>query len=340
VKEPRTPRAPTAYRLDDPSVEPDEVILDALEPEEADAHRALETIVHPARRGIRWGAVATATGAALISLGIGLAIDALIRDLFARADWLGVFGLALLALFLLAILVLVSREVFGLFRLKRLARIRLGADSAVATNDRQGAEATARALVGLYSGRPETARGRRQLAGHLAEIMDGADLLALAERDLVAPLDAEARQLISSAARRVSVVTAVSPRAFVDVLYVLWECLRLIRRVSALYGGRPGTLGLLRLTRAVLGHLAVTGTLAVGDTILQQILGHGVAGRISARLGEGVVNGLMTARIGLSAMDVCRPLPFIRNERPRLKDLTGGLLALGGTDADKGASRG
>jgi putative membrane protein len=166
----------------------------------------------------------------------------------------------------------------------------------------------------------------------LSEIKDGRDLLKLAERDLVAPLDQRARTLISGAARRVSVVTAVSPHAFFDVAYVLWEALRLIRRLAALYGGRPGTLGLFRLTKAVLGHLAVTGSIAVGDTILQQIVGHGVAGRISTKLGEGVVNGLMTARIGLSAMDICRPLPFLARERPRLKDLAGNLVTFGEAD--------
>ena len=157
--------------------------------------------------------------------------------------------------------------------------------------------------------------------------MDGRDLLMLAERDLIAPLDARAKALASAAARRVSVVTAVSPRAFFDVAFVLWESVRLIRRIAAIYGGRPGTLGLFRLLKAVVSHLAVTGSIAVGDTLLQQFVGHGLAGRLSAKLGEGVVNGLMTARIGLSAMDVCRPLPFLTEERPRLKDLAGDLVS-------------
>ena len=39
------------------------------------------------------------------------------------------------------------------------------------------------------------------------------------------PLDAEARRLVLAAAKRVSVVTAVSPRAAIDMLFVLINAL-------------------------------------------------------------------------------------------------------------------
>jgi len=272
-------------------------------------------------------------------LAVGVALDSLLRDLFARADWLGWLGLALIALFVLAVLALVGRELAGLFRLKHIARLRLESDDAALRNDRDAAVASVRALLALYSNRADTAKARRLVGAHLGEIIDGRDLLVLAERDLLAPLDARAKALASAAARRVSVVTAVSPRAFVDVLFVLWEAVRLIRRLAEVYGGRPGALGLFRLLKAVISHLAVTGSIAVGDTILQQFVGHGLAGRLSAKLGEGVVNGLMTARIGLSAMDVCRPLPFLAEERPRLKDLAGDLVTFREREADTELTR-
>ena len=40
---------------------------------------------------------------------------------------------------------------------------------------------------------------------------------------------------------------------------------RLLPAVAEIYGGRSGTLGSWRLTRAVLTHLVATGAVAVGD---------------------------------------------------------------------------
>ena len=102
-----------------------------------------------------------------------------------------------------------------------------------------------------------------------------------------------------------------------------------------LYGGRPGCIGLVRLMRAVVAQLAVTGTIAVGETVIQQVVGQGLAARLSARLGEGVVNGMLTARIGLSAMDVSRPLPFLAGKRPKLTDLTADIVSWNRARAEK-----
>jgi putative membrane protein len=54
---------------------------------------------------------------------------------------------------------------------------------------------------------------------------------------------------------------------------------------------------------------------------IQQILGHGIAAKLSARLGEGMLNGLLTARLGLAAIEVIRPLPFIGLSRRTLRAL-------------------
>ena len=135
------------------------------------------------------------------------------------------------------------------------------------------------------------------------------------------PLDQAARREIAAAAKRVSLVTALSPRAVLDVLFVAAQAVRLVRRIAEIYGGRPGFLGFIRLARSVGTHLAITGGVAVGDSLVQQVVGHGIAARLSARLGEGVLNGMLTARVGLSAMAVCRPMPFAAEKPPSVSDV-------------------
>ena len=84
--------------------------------------------------------------------------------------------------------------------------------------------------------------------------------------------------------------------------------------------------GLLRLMRHVIAHLALTGGMAAGDGLIEQVVGHGVAAKLSTRLGEGVLNGLLTARLGIAAIEVARPLPFAVLPRPAVGELAAGLL--------------
>ena len=115
-------------------------------------------------------------------------------------------------------------------------------------------------------------------------------------------------------------MTAISPRAVLDVIFVAAQIVRLVRRIAEIYGGRPGLLGLIKLARSIGAHIAITGGMAVGDSLLQQLVGHGIASKISARLGEGVLNGLLTARVGISALAVCRPAPFAVTKPPGVSE--------------------
>lgn len=337
-------RRPAAFRLDDPGVivsasPTDTAPLSSpksvrVQPE-ADVFAAPVPVdaLPPARKGFRWGALFWSALAGLVSLATGLAVTRMIEDLFARSEALGIVGAALAGLAAFALLIVVGRELFALFRLAAIEKLHARATAVLASDDRNEARAIVSDLLKLAQENPKLARGRAALTAHVDDIIDGADLIRLAERELMAPLDDEARRLISQAAQRVSVVTAVSPRAAVDMIFVLISTLRLIRQIARLYGGRPGWLGLVRLFRQAVTHLAVTGTVAIGDSLISQVLGHGLAARLSSKLGEGVLNGFLTARLGLAAVDVIRPLPFATLPRPVLTDLVKDLTR--GTEADK-----
>ncbi|KFB10145.1 YcjF family protein [Nitratireductor basaltis] len=306
-REARKPQAVTANIVITPE---DEDRFDGLEPREQPA-----PAVSPRKR-LRLGAVLLWALGLLVSLGIGLWIDGLVRDLFARSDWLGWGALGLAVTAGLAFLGLIAREVAGLWRINSVERLRQRARKAHETADPKDARHITKELVQLYADMPQTASGRQRLSELEDDVIDGDQMLDLAEKALMAPLDAQAQKLILDAAKRVSVVTAVSPRAIMDVAYVLFEAARLIRRLSELYAGRPGFFGFMHLIRSVVAHLAVTGSMAMGESLMQQVVGHGIAARLSTRLGEGMINGMMTARIGLAAMAAVRPLPFHALKRP------------------------
>lgn len=298
---------------------PVEVTPDADDPFLAQGVEHSATVT-PARRRFSLGGIAWAALGVLLSLAVGIWIDDLVRSLFERSTSLGYAALAVAAVFLAALGAIVIREILGIWRIDSVQALK--ADAAAAARERKPgpARAVVARLTALFANRPETTRGRAALAATENDIIDGPHLIALCETELMAPLDVAARNMVLDSAKRVSLVTAVSPRAVVDLAFVLFESVRLIRRVATLYGGRPGAIGMIRLTKDVLSHLAVTGTIAVGDGLVQQVLGHGIASRLSARLGEGVINGLMTARIGIAAMDYCRPLPFVARRRPGIAD--------------------
>lgn len=282
------------------------------------------------KRGIGWLSIFLSALGLLGSLAIGLAIDQLIRDLFSRHEWLGWLGAALTVIVILAALAIIVRESFALKRLRTIAALRETAREAYEKNDKKPAEDLERTLTSLYENRVDMAAGRAAISAHKDDIIDGRGRIALIERELLSHLDQKANKLIINSAKRVAIVTAVSPRALIDIIYVLAENLRLIRALSELYGGKPGTLGFIRLTRKVLGHLALTGVISVGDGLVQQVIGSGIAARLSARFGEGVVNGLLTARIGLAAHDLCRPVPFLATKRPSIAVYMNALIGLNG----------
>ncbi|MFD0860042.1 YcjF family protein [Roseovarius aquimarinus] len=261
-----------------------------------------------------WGLVA-----ALLGVAISLAAWDFATGLVARVPVLGYGVTALIAALLVVLVLIAIREMAAFARLGRIDALHRRADAALAANDLGAARKLTGDLVQLYMGREDTRWGRQRLAERQGDQFDAGALLALAETELLTPLDAAALRQIEGAARQVAAVTALVPLALADVVTALTANIRMIRRIAEIYGGRSGTLGSLRLTRAVMTHLVATGAVAVGDDVISSVAGGSLLGKVSRRFGEGVVNGALTARVGVAAMEVCRPLPFSPGKRPKVR---------------------
>ena len=265
------------------------------------------------RKGSGFGRFAAWVFGSLFSFVLSVAAWNFVTGLFAANTVLGWIGFVLLVAALAVAAVLVVQELAAFARLARLEHIRQAAFQAV---DLKAARGVVAQVTGLYAGRGEVAWGLARLAERQDEVMDADALLALAEVEVLGPLDLAAKAAVEGAARQVATITALVPLALADVATALVSNLRMIRRIAEIYGGRSGALGSWRLLRRVFLSLVATGAVALTDDLLGSVAGGGILSKLSRRFGEGVVNGALTARVGLAAMDVCRPLPFKALARP------------------------
>ncbi len=319
------PRGPRVFDTSDPDVvvttvdaeptEPAAPAPDTVEPgltRRASAGTLMET-------GFRWGLllVSALAGAAFFAASLWFARFVSIG--FERDDWIGIVIRALLTVAAVAALVLMLREIVGWLRLSRLGRLRRLVGDAIAKKDLPAERKAADRIIALYRGRPELAWSLARVKSHRADVHDPAALLTLVERDLVAGLDTTARRQITGSAKRIATVTALAPMAWISLVYVVFENIRMMRRIAAIYGGRPGVAGALRLARSVIGHLIAAGGVALTDDLLGQFIGQDMLRRLSRRLGEGAFNGALTARIGVATIAEVRPLPFLEAEPVRAR---------------------
>ncbi|CUX83482.1 MAG: putative membrane protein [Roseibaca calidilacus] len=314
-------RGPTLFELEDSATETPATA--AQPPEDGPpTGAAMRATLSLGRRRMTWlGRLGW--GAALALLGMALSIAAwdFVTGLIARNPSLGWVAGGLLALVGVACLGVALREWMGFRRLARLDDLRQQADRARNDGNRNTALRLMARLSALYANRPEMRWHRDRLAELAPDQPDAEGLLHLSETTLLVPLDQAARAEVEAAARQVALLTAMLPMALVDVVAALAINLRMIRRIAEIYGGRAGALGSIRLLRGVVAHLLATGAVAVGEDMLGSVASGGVVSKLSRRFGEGLVNGALTARLGIAAMSICRPLPFVAAQKPRTSNI-------------------
>lgn len=295
-------------------------------PEDPPSGAAMVRMAELAARPRRGGGWFWPLAGSLLSLVVSVAAYDYLTGLIAEYPAIGWLALALTLMLAAVVLGQVVREVWAIRKLARIDRFRAAALAATALTDASAARRVSEDLDAFYAGRPEMKWSRELLAEQRAGLLDPDAVIAATERALMAPLDAAARREIEAASRAVAAATAVIPLALVDVLAAASQNIRMIRRIAEVYGAHAGLFGSLRLLREVASHLLATGAVAVGDDLIGSVAGGHVFARLSRRFGEGVVNGALTARVGIAAMEVCRPLPFAALDRPKVSNIIGRAL--------------
>jgi len=170
--------------------------------------------------------------------------------------------------------------------------------------------------AGLASGHPALQRWHASLH----ETQNDREVVELYAQLVQPVLDRQARREISRYAAESTLMIAVSPLALVDMAFIAWRNLRLVNRIAALYGIELGYFSRLRLFRLVLLNIAFAGASELIREVGMDWMSQDLAARLSTRAAQGIGAGLLTARLGIKAMELCRPLPWLEGDKPRLGD--------------------
>ena len=250
----------------------------------------------------------------------GVALWDVMKALWERSAVLDmVVGIALVGWVLVTVVIAV-REWLAMKRLDWLGEIRQRAYHALeppsGLDELELAREAVRDLLAVYCNREDTRPGSQLVGEKLEDIFPGASLIDFAEREVLVELDDRAKQVIRATALRVATETAFMPWPLADVLLVFLSSIQMFRRIAKIYGSRPGIVASWTLSRKVLTQLVVAGALAKGGQWVGKVVGSGLL-----PISEGVTNGVLLARCGVTAMELCRPLPFHACQCPSVMDL-------------------
>ena len=242
-----------------------------------------------------------------------------------KFDWLAGVWLAIFCVLAGTVLRQVFVEYTGLKQLKQQSDIR--SESEIMSNS---------SVIGLAEQHclniaKKLSKDYQHLVVNWSDSLDAhlcdSEVLSLFEHQVLAPIDKLAIKQVSKNASAASVMIAVSPFALLDMLIVLWRNIRMMNQVSEIYGLHLGYWARVKLIRKIFHTMLYAGAAEILSDAGNYALSAGITGKLSTRVAQGMGAGVLTARIGLKAINESRPLPWLSQTKPGLSGISKQLLA-------------
>ncbi|ADT86949.1 TIGR01620 family protein [Vibrio sp. Vb2880] len=282
----------------------------------------LEQVIRP-KRGRKWFAVT------LLSTFSGLvawqAIDNVVTSI-QSADWLSLGWAGFISVLAGLGVSAMGKELWKLRKLRHHFSVQEQAEALITTDAVGHGQAFCEQIAkasGIQTKSPAYQRWQSSLdSSHSdAEVLEMYDAMVLSEQDK------QATQLVSQHATEAAALVAISPLAIADMLLVAWRNFKMIDQLADLYGVELGYWSRLKLFKAVLVNMAAAGASELAIDASMDLLSMDLAGKISARAGQGLGVGILTARLGLKAMSLLRPLPWHKERAVKLSAIRKQIVA-------------
>ncbi|KAB8308711.1 TIGR01620 family protein [Rouxiella chamberiensis] len=284
--------------------------------EEGEAEAVLSRALKP-RRSL-WGKIVR-LGVAVLGISVVAQGVQWVHQAWVQQDWVALGACTAGGLIIVAGVGSVATEWRRLYRLRQRADERDEARELMHSHGTGKGRAFCEKLAaqaGLDNSHPALQRWQASLH----ETQNDREVVELYARLVQPVLDAQARREISHSAAESALMIAVSPLALVDMAFIAWRNLRLVNRIAVLYGIELGYYSRIRLFRLVLLNMAFAGASELVREVGMDWMSQDLAARLSARAAQGIGAGLLTARLGIKTMELCRPLPWLEGDKPKLGD--------------------
>ncbi|MFD2166285.1 YcjF family protein [Thalassotalea euphylliae] len=211
------------------------------------------------------------------------------------------------------------REFVGLKQLKQRDQIREELAKLLESDAHGNAEKVVTKLTKSLSNDLSAAQ-QQKWEKSLAEHFSDKEVVELYSRQVLSETDEKALAAVARFSSESVVLVALSPVAVLDMLIMLWRNLALVDKIAGLYGLKLGYWSRIKLVKQVIFNMIFAGASEVVADVSADMLGADMLGKLSGRLAQGLGAGMLTARLGLKTIYLCRPIPFDDNA-PKLSQV-------------------
>lgn len=295
----------------------------AIEEEaEVDSALQLDKIIRPKKRR-NWFASGLLT--AFGGLVAWQTVDSVIHAL-EQQDWLALGWTAFVALLASLGISAIAKELWKLKVLRHHFNIQEQSENMLASDGIGKGKAFCQQLAKESDVLPESPAYDRWIHS-INDTHSDAEILDLYDAMVVCEQDKRASDIVTKHATESALLVAVSPLALADMLLVAWRNLSMINQLAAEYGVELGYWSRLKLFKNVLLNMAFAGASEVAVHAGMDLMSMDLAGKLSARAGQGIGVGILTARLGLKAMGLLRPIPWQVDRKVKLSSIRKQIVA-------------
>lgn len=128
--------------------------------------------------------------------------------------------------------------------------------------------------------------------------------------------DQKAADIIAKYATEATVLVAMSPIALLDMMLLLWRNLHMMEQIASQYGVTLGYWSRIKLLKQLVKNLVYAGASELIADLGINLLNMELLGKFSTRLAQGFGAGMLTTRLGIHTLKLCRPIALAEQNKP------------------------